>query len=100
MKSLDLAAPYLGQFHLRNTIVDPKEPCFGDLDMDVARAREWKTEGFFNTGGWSRNLKEGSMVRLPAGMEQVYVAVEVLGHPGDDLWLKEEKRKSIFKEML
>ncbi|MEI3175372.1 MAG: hypothetical protein V8S96_02110 [Lachnospiraceae bacterium] len=65
MKSLDLAAPYLGQFHLCDAIVDPKEPCFGDLHMDVARAPEWKTEGFFNTGGWSRNFKEGSIVRLP-----------------------------------
>lgn len=97
MKSLDLAAPYLGQFHLCDAIVDPKEPCFGDLHMDVARAPEWKTEGFLTPEVGAEILKKVASFDRPAGMEQVYVAVEVLGHPGDDLWLKEENVRAFLK---
>ena len=33
----------------------------------------------------------------PEGMKQVYVAVEVLGHPGDDLWLKENNARAFLQ---
>ena len=96
MKSIELASPYLGQFHLCDAFVDPKEPCFGDLHMDVARAPQWKTEGFLTPEVGAQILKKVASYDTPAGMKQVYVAVEVLGHPGDDLWLKESNVRAFL----
>lgn len=97
-KSLDLASPYLGQFHLCDAIVDPKEPCFGDLHMDVAHAPEWTTEGFLTPDVGASILKKVASFDKPEGVDQVYVAVEVLGHPGDDLWLKESNCRAFLKK--
>lgn len=96
MESLDLASPFLGQFHLCDAIVDPEEPCFGDLHMDVARAPGWTTEGFLTPEVGAEILKKVASFDKPEGMPQVYVAVEVLGHPGDDLWLKEQNVRAFL----
>lgn len=96
MKSLELAEPFLGQFHLCDAIVDPREACFGDLHMDVARAPEWTTEGFLTPEVGAEILKKVASFDRPEGMPQVYVAVEVLGHPGDDLWLKEQNVRAFL----
>ena len=96
-KSIEAVAPYIGQFHLCDAIVDPNEPCFGDLHMDVARAPEWKTEGFLTPEVGAHILKKIASYDKPEGMKQVYVAVEVLGHPGDDLWLKENNARAFLQ---
>ncbi|MCD8098402.1 MAG: sugar phosphate isomerase/epimerase [Lachnospiraceae bacterium] len=96
MESLELAAPYMGQFHLCDTITDSREACFGDLHMDVARAPEWTTEGFLTPEVGAEILKKAASFDKPEGMPQVYVAVEVLGHPGDDLWLKEQNVRAFL----
>lgn len=96
MESLDLTAPFLGQFHLCDAIVDAREACFGDLHMDVARAPEWKTEGFLAPEVGAEILRKVASFDKPEGMPQVYVAVEVLGHPGDDLWLKEQNVRAFL----
>ena len=88
-ESLDCVRPFLGQFHLCDAITDTKHPCFGDLHMDVARAPEWTTEGFLTPEVGAHILKKVAGFDKPEGVKQVYVAVEVLGHAGDDLWLKE-----------
>lgn len=96
MKSLDLCAPYLGQFHLCDCIADPGEPGFGDLHMDVAHAPEWTTDGFLTPEKGAEILKKVASFDKPEGVKQVYVAVEVLGHPGDDLWLKEKNAREFL----
>lgn len=96
MKSLELAAPFLGQFHLCDAVTDPGEACFGDLHMDVARAPEWTTEGFLTPEVGAEILKKVASFDKPEGMPQVYVAVEVLGHAGDDLWLKEQNVRAFL----
>lgn len=89
MESLECARPFLGQFHLCDAITDQKHPMFGDLHMCPARAPEWKTEGFMTPEAGAEILKNVASFDKPEGMPQVYVAVEALGHPGDDLWLLE-----------
>lgn len=96
MHSLELASPFLGQFHLCDCIADPGHPCFGDLHMHVARGPEWKTDGFLTPGVGAEILKKVASFDRPEGVEQVYVSVEVLGHPGDDLWLMEENARKFL----
>lgn len=89
MYSLECAAPFLGQFHLCDAITDKAHPCFGDLHMDVAHAPEWTTEGFMTPEVAAQILEKVASFDRPEPMQQVYVSVEVLGHPGDDMWRKE-----------
>lgn len=97
MESLEYAQPYLGQFHLCDAITDKSHPAFGDLHMDVASSPEWKTEGFLTPAIGAEILKKVAGFERPQGMKQVYVSVEVLGHPGDDLWAKEERARAFLK---
>lgn len=96
MESLDLAGQYIAQFHLCDAITDENHPCFGDLHMDVARAPEWKTEGFLTPEVGAKILKKVASFDKPAGVKNVYVSVEVLGHPGDDLWEKERNAREFL----
>lgn len=95
--SIAWASPYLAQFHLCNAILDISHPCFGDLHMDVGTAPDFVTEGFLSPEIGARILKRIASYDRPAGVKAVYVSVEVLGHPGDDLWLKEKNAREFLK---
>lgn len=97
-ESLECVRPFLGQFHLCDAITDPSHPAFGDLHMDVATAPDWKTEGFLTPERGAEILKKVSSFEKPSGMKQVYVSVEVLGHPGDQLWIKENNARVFLKK--
>lgn len=98
MHSIELASPYIAQFHLCDAITDADHPCFGDLHMEVASAPDWTTEGFLTPEVGAQILKKIASYRKPKGVKNVYASVEVLGHPGDNLWRKEENaRKFLIK---
>ena len=96
MESLECAAPYIGQFHLCDAITDRSHPCFGDLHMEVASEPDWKTEGFLTPAIGAKILRKVSSFNKPVGISSVYVSVEVLGHPGDDLWRKEKSARAFL----
>ena len=96
MESLEIAKPFLGQFHLCDAITDPTHPCFGDLHMDCAMAPDWTTEGFLTPEVGAEIVRKVASFDPPAGMEKVYVSVEICGHPGNNLWFKEK----ISRELL
>ena len=94
IESLRIAAPYTAQIHLCDAILDPENPFFGDLHKDVARAPEWETEGILTPEAGAAILKEAVSLDKPSTLKtDVHVSVEVMGHPGDDLWLKEENAR-------
>ncbi len=94
--SITWASPYIAQFHLCNAILDTEHPCFGDLHMDVGTAPDFTTEGFLSPEIGAHILKKIASYDKPAGIKDVYVSVEVLGHPGDDLWLKEKNAREFL----
>lgn len=96
MHSIEYIAPYIAQFHLCDAITNVNHPCFGDLHMDVARAPEWKTEGFLTPEVGAQIIKKIASYDKPEGVQKVSVAVEVLGHPGDDMWLKESNARAFL----
>lgn len=96
MDSLGYVSSFLGQMHLCDAITDVQHPCFGDLHMDVARAPQWKTEGFLTPEVGAEILKKAASFDTPAGVDKVYVAVEVLGHAGDDMWMKEQNVRAFL----
>ena len=97
LESIECAKAYTAQIHLCDAIVDPSHPCFGDLHKDVARAPEWKTEGVLTPEMGAALLKAAASFDKPAGLKNdVHVSVEVMGHPGDDLWLKEENARKFL----
>lgn len=96
MRSISFASPYIAQFHLCNAILDTDHPCFGDLHMDVGEAPDFKTEGFLTPEIGAQILKKIASYDKPAGVKDVYVSVEVLGHAGDDLWLKERNSREFL----
>ena len=96
MRSLEVTSPFLAQFHLCNAIVDPSHPCFGDLHMDVGEGPDFETEGFLTPALGAEILKKAASYDKPAGVKDTYVSVEVLGHPGDDLWLKERNAREFL----
>lgn len=96
MRSIELASPYIAQFHLCNAIVDEKHPCFGDLHMDCGTAPNFENDGFLNPTIGAEIMKKIASYDKPAGVKTVYVSIEVLGHPGDDLWLKEKNTREFL----
>ncbi len=98
MESIDLASPYIAQFHLCNAILDPAHPCFGDLHMDVGAAPDYATEGFLTPEAGAAILKRVASHKKPAGVREIYASVEVLGHPGDDLWRKEKNSREFLRK--
>ena len=98
LRSLDWAGPYIAQFHLCNAILDIQHPCYGDLHMDVGTAPGFETEGFLTPELGAEILKKIASFEKPAGAADVYASVEVLGHPGDDLWLKERNVREFLAE--
>lgn len=98
MRSLEVTAPFLAQFHLCNAILDPGHPCFGDLHMDVGTAPDFKTEGFLTPEIGAEILKKAESYDKVPGIKNTYVSVEVLGHPGDDLWLKEKNSREFLQK--
>ena len=89
MESIKIASPYIGQAHLCNAITDESHPCFGDLHMDVGVAPGFETEGFLTADIGADLLRVLAGLDDPKGLGVSYVAVEVHGYPGDDLWRKE-----------
>ncbi|MDR1509940.1 MAG: sugar phosphate isomerase/epimerase [Synergistaceae bacterium] len=87
--SLEYAKPYIAQFHLCNAVTDPFHPCFGDLHMDVGAAPDYKTEGFLTPEVGAEIIRTIASYPKPDGVKNTYVSVEVLSHPGDDMWRKE-----------
>ncbi|MBE6829265.1 MAG: sugar phosphate isomerase/epimerase [Ruminococcaceae bacterium] len=96
MQSIELASPYIAQFHLCNAILEEDHPCFGDLHMDCGVAPDFKMEGFLTPAVGAKILEKIASYDKPAGVKNVYVSVEVLGHPGDDLWLKERNSREFL----
>ncbi len=96
MHSIEYVAPYIGQFHLCDAITNVNHPCFGDLHMDVAEAPDWTTDGFLTPEVGAQILKKIASYDKPEGVKQVYVSVEVLGHPGDKLWNKEKNARNFL----
>jgi len=97
LKTLLCAAPFNAQIHLCDAITDPNHPCFGDLHKDVAHAPDWSTEGILTPELGAEILRTASMLDAPAGLSgMVHVSVEVLGHPGDDLWRKESAAREFL----
>ncbi|HIZ44962.1 MAG TPA: sugar phosphate isomerase/epimerase [Firmicutes bacterium] len=96
MHSIEYVAPYIGQFHLCDAITDVNHPCFGDLHMDVAQAPDWKTEGFLTPEIGAEILKKIASYDKPEGVKHMAVAVEVLGHAGDNLWNKEKNAREFL----
>ena len=96
MHSIEYVAPYIGQFHLCDAITDVNHPCFGDLHMEVAKAPDWKTEGFLTPEVGAQILTKIASYDKPEGVKYVCVAVEVLGHAGDDLWAKYYNAKNFL----
>lgn len=96
MQSIELSAAYIGQFHLCTAVLDETHPCFGDLHMDCGTAPDFVTDGFLTPQIGAEILKKIASYDKPAGVRDVYVSVEVLGHPGDDLWLKERNSREFL----
>lgn len=97
MLSLDLARPYIAQFHLCNAILNPNHPCYGDLHMDIGEPPLFKTEGFLTPEIGAKILQKVSSFEKVEGVKNTYVSMEVLGHPGDDFWLKEKNSRLFLK---
>lgn len=97
MHSLELASPYLAQFHLCDAITEVSHPCFGDLHMDCAMAPDWETEGFLTPEVGAQILSKVASFDKPAGVSDVYVSVESHGHAGTHLWLLEEHARNFLK---
>ncbi len=98
MLSLEYASPYIAQFHLCNAILDRFHPCFGDLHMDVEQPPEFETEGFLTPNIGAQILAKVASFPKPAGVERTFVSIEVMGHPGDDLWHKEETSRLFLQK--
>ena len=98
MLSLEYAKPYIAQFHLCDAILDRFHPCFGDLHMDVGQPPDFKTEGFLTPELGAHILEKVASFPKPAGVKKTYVSIEVLGHPGDDLWHKEETSRLFLQK--
>lgn len=97
-KSIEWASPYIAQFHICNAILDVNHPCFGDLHMDVGTAPDFANEGFLSPEIGAHILQKVASYDKPAGIKDVYVSIEVLGHPGDDLWLKEKNAREFLQK--
>ena len=96
MLSIEMASAYIAQAHLCNAILDRDHPCFGDLHMDCGVAPDFKTEGFLTPEIGAQILQKIAFYDKPAGVKDTYVSIEVLGHPGDDLWLKERNSREFL----
>lgn len=97
-RSLDFAKGYIAQFHLCNCITDKKHPCYGDLHMDVGVAPSFATEGFLTPAVGADILKKVASFGKPQGVADVFVSVEVLGHPGNDLYRKEIETRNFLNK--
>lgn len=95
-QSINWSGPYIAQVHLCNAILDHGHPCYGDLHMDVGEAPDFETEGFLKPSLGADLLKQIASFDKPEGVKDVYVSVEVLGHPGDDLWIKERNSREFL----
>ncbi len=91
LESIHFAGPYIAQVHLCNAILNREHPCFGDLHMEVGESPEFQTEGFLKPDLGAQLLKQIASYDKPRGVKEVYVSVEVTGHPGNDLWSIERK---------
>lgn len=100
MESLELASPYLAQFHICNAVTDKNHPYYGDWHMDVGTAPDFETEGFLSPSIGAGIIKKAESFEKPKGVENVYVSIEVLGHIGDDLWLKEKNAREFLQKCL
>lgn len=98
VRSMELTASSMASFHLCNAIIDPAHPCYGDLHMDVGEGPDFITDGFLTPQIGAEILKKAAAVDTPAGVQNVYVSVEVLGHPGDNLWLKERTSREFLQK--
>lgn len=89
MESLEAALPYMAQFHICNCVTEPSHPYYGDFHMELGQAPEYKNWGYLDLGIAAGLLRKAAEVKPPAGIENLYVAVEVRSHLGDDLWKRE-----------
>lgn len=98
MESLDLAAPYIAHFHICNAVLDSTHPYYGDWHMDVGTAPDFKTDGFMTPALGGQIISKIESFDKPEGVKNVYVSIEVLGHIGDDLWLKERNSRLFLQK--
>lgn len=96
LSSLEMAAPYLSQFHLANAILDTNHPCYGDLHMDCGVAPDFKSDGFLTPEIGAQLLQKVASFDTAPGIKNTYVSMEVLSHPGDDMWLKERNAREFL----
>ncbi|WP_367932503.1 sugar phosphate isomerase/epimerase family protein [Enterocloster citroniae] len=96
--SIELAAPYLAQFHLCNAILDLGHPCYGDLHMDTGEPPDFETEGFLTPELGARIIRKIASYDKPSGIRDVCVSIEISGHPGDNLWLKERNSRYFLQK--
>lgn len=98
LESLRYAKNYISSFHLCNAVLDSHHPCYGDLHMDVGEGPDFETEGFLTPEVGGEIMKEVGSYEKAHGILNTYVSVEVLSHPGDDMWRKERvQRKFLLK---
>lgn len=97
IKSLNYAKGFIASFHLCNAILDASHPCYGDLHMDVGEGPEFETEGFLTPEVGTRIIEEVESFPKARGIENTYVSVEVLSHPGDDMWRKERVQREFLE---
>lgn len=98
MQSLEYAAPYTAQIHLCNAILDRLHPCYGDLHMECGTAPDFENEGFLTPKLGAEIIRRFAAADKPEGVERFTVSIEVLGHPGDDLWLKEKNTRAFLQK--
>lgn len=98
VESLQLAKPYLAQFHLCNAILDPVHPLYGDLHMDIGSAPGFETDGYLTPDVAARILADAAACRPIDGDRPLHVAVEMRAHLGDDMWQKERTSRAFLQE--
>lgn len=96
--SLEYAKQYIAQFHLCNCITDVNHPFYGDLHMDVGIAPDYETDGFLTPEIGADIIKKVASFSTPKGVDNVFVSIEVLGHPGNDLWRKEVECREFLQK--
>ncbi|MDO4632712.1 MAG: TIM barrel protein [Eubacteriales bacterium] len=91
MESMELALPYMAQFHICNCINDPSNPCYGDHHMELGAAPEYKNWGYLNVEIAAQMLRKAAEQTPPEGVAHYHAAVEVRTHMGDDMWKRERE---------
>lgn len=97
IESLEAALPYMAQFHICNCVTIPGHPYYGDHHMAVGRAPEFKNWGYLTPEIAASILKRASNADAVPGVDQIYWALEVRSHIGNDLWEAEKDIREFMR---